>query len=156
MAQNSSSPSDEQLARYAENFNRSLTLRHFGVTISFPSRDRLLVKLDKILPHHLGGLGTNAVNGGVLAALFDLAIGCTPALIDPTRRTATLQLSMSFERPVFGDSLSVEAQLDNAGSTVLFASARVLDQSGSICARCQGVVRLSRHSWQDGGSPATN
>lgn len=156
MASESDRPSEEQLALYAEHFNKSLTLQHFGVTVSFPSREMVLIRLDSIRPHHRGGLGTDAINGGVLAALFDLAIGCTPALVNPTKRTATVQLSMSFERPVLGNSLSVDAWIDKRGTQILFASARVRDESGEVCARCQGVVRLSTRSWEHGDSPAIN
>ncbi len=149
-------PSLDLLARYAERFNRSGTLKFFGARVAFPSREHLEVRLDSIRPEHRGGLGTSAVNGGVLAAIFDLAIGCTPALLDPTRRSATMQLSMSFERPVFGNSLRAEARIDSARKLVLFASARVFDAEGIECARCQGVVRISNLPWQSGESPAVN
>src|SRR5262245_58674648 len=92
-------PAPEQLRRYADGFNSSASLKHFGVRISFPNSEVVQVDLDPVQEWHRGGLGTDAVNGGVLAAIFDLAIGCTPALIDPSRRTATVQLSMSFMRP---------------------------------------------------------
>lgn len=149
-------PSLEVLERYAEQFNRSETLKFFGARIVFPTLEHLEVRLDSIRHHHRGGLGTSAVNGGVLAAMFDLAIGCTPALLDPTRRSATMQLSMSFERPVFGDSLRAEGRIDSARKLVLFASARILDSAGMECARCQGVVRISNLPWQSGQSPAVN
>jgi uncharacterized protein (TIGR00369 family) len=96
------------------------------------------------------------VNGGVLAGLFDLAIGCTPALVDPTKRTATMQLSISFEKPVFGDSLRVESRVNSVGKSILFASAKIFDSKGNECARCQGVVRISRLTWSAGDSPAIN
>jgi uncharacterized protein (TIGR00369 family) len=147
-------PTPELLARYADLFNESVTLRYFGVRLAFPEGKRVEVRLDAIRPEHRGGLGTSAVNGGVLAALFDLAIGCTPALLDPTRRTATMQLSISFQRPVFGDSLKVIAEPTSAGQSVLFASAKILDSQGVECARCQGLVRISRLAWKSGESPA--
>jgi uncharacterized protein (TIGR00369 family) len=142
-------PSAQQLARYAEAFNQSKTLRFFGVRISFPDGEKVEIRLE-----HRGGLGTTAVNGGVLAAIFDLAVGCTPALIDPTHRTATMQLSISFERPVLGDSLKAEARITAHGKSVLFASALILDESGQECARCQGVVRIGNLPWQSEGTPA--
>jgi uncharacterized protein (TIGR00369 family) len=92
----------------------------------------------------------------VLAAIFDLAVGCTPGLVDPTRRTATIQLSMSFERPVLGDRLTAEAKVDTAGGSTLFSSARILDQNGKACARCQAVIRLGNVPWQSGAGPAVN
>ncbi len=147
-------PSPEQLARYAQLFNESLTLKYFGARISFPDGERVEIRLDEIRPEQRGGLGTSAVNGGVLAALFDFAIGITPALIDPTRRSATMQLSMSFERPVQGNSLRVEARVDSAARSVLFATAIIRDAQGIECARCQGLVRTTQLAWESGESPA--
>jgi uncharacterized protein (TIGR00369 family) len=149
-------PTQAQLDRFAELFNRSQTIQYFGASLSFPGGDKVLVTLPGIRPEQRGGLGSDAVNGGILAALFDFAIGCTPALVDPTRRAATVQLSMSFERPVRGDSLRVEAVIDTAGTSTLFASARIHDAHGQVCARCQGVVQMSRMKWASGESPAVN
>jgi uncharacterized protein (TIGR00369 family) len=147
-------PTQEQLDRYAEHFNQSQTMRLLGLRLSFPQGEKVVLTLPEVRPEHRGGLGTAAVNGGVLAAMFDYAIGCTAALLDPTRRAATMQLSMSFERPVLGDSVRAEATIDSAGTSSLFASARILDAQGKVCARCQGVVKLSKMQWASGQSPA--
>lgn len=148
-------PRKDQLDRYAEEFSKSLTLRFFGVKLSFPSPERLRVTLP-IRPEHRGGLGSEAVNGGILAAMFDLVIGSSSALIDPTRRSATVQLSMSFEQPVHGDELRAEAWVDRAGNSTVFASAHIIDGEGRVCARAQGVVRMSKKPWASGSSPAIN
>lgn len=147
-------PTLEQLARYAEEFNRSPALRAFGVQVSFPSVERAAATIDPVRPEQRGGLGTDAVNGGVLAAMFDLAIGVTPALLDPTRRNATMQLSMSFERPVTGNRVRAEAWITTAGATTVFSNAHILDGQGRVCARCQGLVKLSKLKWKSGRSPA--
>lgn len=149
-------PTAEQLARFAEEFNQSSMLKHFGVRLHFPSLDRVVGEIDPIRPEQRGGLGTDAVNGGILAAMFDLVIGCTPALVDPTRRSATMQLSMGFERPLRGDKLRAEAWVTSAGTNTLFAAAQILDAEGKVCARCQGVVKLSKLKWKSGVSPAVN
>lgn len=148
-------PTPDQLARYAEEFNKSASLKYFGVRVSFPTADRVRVELD-VKPEHLGGLGTDAVNGGILAAIFDLVIGCSPALLDPTRRSATMQLSMSFMRPVRGTTIRAEAQIESSGASTLFSRATLFDGAGTPCATCQGVVKISRQPWQSGGSPAVN
>src|SRR5262245_8992238 len=140
-------PTREQLERYTQRFNENAALQALGLRLDVPENDRIRIRLDPILPFHRGGLGTSAVNGGVLAAIFDLAIGTTPALIDPTRRTATMQLSISFERPVMGDRLTAEAWIDRAGGSVLFSSAVIIDQEGQVCARCSGLVRKSSLEW---------
>ena len=146
-------PSPEQLARYAEHFSNSAALKAFGVRVSFPDGDRVHAVIDPVRPEQRGGLGMEAVNGGVLAAMFDLVIGCAGALVDPTKRTATMQLSMSFERPVLGHKLLAVAKIDSAGKTTLFASAHIEDEDGKVCARCQGLVKLSQVPWKSGVSP---
>jgi uncharacterized protein (TIGR00369 family) len=149
-------PSQEQLDRFAEQFNQSHTLRYLGIRVAFAEGRKVVCVIPEVRPEHRGGLGTAAVNGGFIAALFDLVIGCTPALLDPTRRCATLQLSMSFQRPLTGDTVRAEAEIDSHGKNTLFASARVLDSEGNVCARAQGVVRMSTLPWASGESPAVN
>jgi acyl-coenzyme A thioesterase PaaI-like protein len=137
-------PTAAELNALAELWNRSEVLRHHGMRVSFqPDR---VVDLPEVRPEHLGGLGTSAVNGLVLAGLFDLAVGSTVVLVDPRRRSATVQLSMSFERAVFGRSVRCEAWIDRAGQRTLFASAHILDEQGQVCARCQAVVAMSRQA----------
>ncbi|MGO8968538.1 MAG: PaaI family thioesterase [Myxococcaceae bacterium] len=140
------SPTLEDLAQAAERLNRSPPLAHAGVRVFFPSLDLVVAELPEVRAEHRGGLGTDAVNGGVLAAVFDLVTGCTALLVDPRRPSATVQLSMSFERPVLGDSLRAEGRIDTQGRRTLFASARILDARGQLCARCQAVVALARSS----------
>jgi uncharacterized protein (TIGR00369 family) len=149
-------PTAQQLARYAQLFNESLTMKHFGVRIRFPDDATVEAILDPIQPEQRGGLGSDAVNGGVLAALFDLAIGCTPALIDPTRKTATVQLSMQFMKGVRGNKLLVRGKVDRAGGVLVFSHAEVFDAQGNLCAQCQGMARMSEEKWQSGESPAVN
>ncbi len=148
-------PTLESLKAYADGFNASLALRHFGTSIEFPDQARIRAVL-RVQPNHLGGMGEGAViNGAVIAGLFDLVIGCTGALIDPLRRSATMQLSMSFERPVSGTTISAEAWIDRAGSSTVFSSAQLRNGAGEVCARCQGVLRMTEMRW-DGSSPAVN
>jgi len=136
-------PTAAELNAVAELWNRSEVLRHQGMRVAFEP-DRVVVELPEVRPEHLGGLGTSAVNGLVLAGLFDLALGSTVVLLDPRRRSATMQLSMSFERAVFGRSARCEAWIDRAGQRTIFSSARILDEQGQVCARCQAVVSVSR------------
>ncbi|HVE86263.1 MAG TPA: PaaI family thioesterase [Myxococcales bacterium] len=141
-------PPREALERYAQAFNESQLLAGLSARLTFPDPpDRVVVRVDPILPFHRGGLGTSAVNGGILAAMFDFVIGVTAALIDPTRRSATMQLSITFERPVTGDWFLAEGRIDRAGGSILFSSAVVKDPLGQVCSRCAGLVRLSKLPW---------
>ena len=147
-------PQKDALDRYRDAFNTSNTLQHFGLRLDFPDGERVVVHLDPIRPEQRGGLGTNAVNGAVLAAMFDLVIGCTGALVDPTRRVATIQLSMQFERPATGDRLRAESRIERIAQNVLFASAQMFDGTDMVCARAQGIVARSDKPWLKGDGPA--
>jgi uncharacterized protein (TIGR00369 family) len=144
----------EDLARYADSFNGSAILELFGIRLEFPDLLTVRAVIDAPRPGHKGGRGEgSAFNGGVLAALYDLVVGCAAATVDPRRQSATIQLSMNFERAVEGDQVAAEASVDRAGNTLVFVSARILDGQGQVCSHGQGVVRMSRHSWK-GASPA--
>ncbi len=149
-------PTPEALARYADAFNQSLTLRFFGVQLRFPDDATCEVVLDPIRDEHRGGLGSDAVNGGILAALFDLVIGCAPALLDPSRKSATVQLSLQFMRPVRGRRLLLRSRVTRGGRTLVFAAAELLDEQGEVCATATGLSRVSSEPWANDGTPAVN
>jgi acyl-coenzyme A thioesterase PaaI-like protein len=140
-----SSPTPEALAGYAARWNAHPSLQHFGAVISFPDPGRVRVVIDPVPPSMRGGMGDDSlVNGGVLAAMCDLLVGCTAGLVDVTRRSATVQLSLRFERPLAGSRLVGEARVDRATGRLVFASAEIADGGGQICVRCQGLVSLAR------------
>src|SRR5262249_59964259 len=121
------------LAAGARLCNESQTPGRVGLRVRFEPAQGV-VELPEVRPEHQGGLGTAAVNGLVLAGMFDLALGSTVVLVDPRRRSATVQLSMSFERAVSGRSARCEAVIDRVGPRTLFASGRILDAAGQASA----------------------
>lgn len=135
----------EQLEHYAQRLNSRPSLQQLGVRIWFPDSSRLRLRIDSISTLMRGGMGDDQiVNGGVLSALCDLAIGCTAALVDAARPSATVQLSIRFEQPLRGDSLEGEGRVDRATRRFVFASAEILDPRGQVCVRCQGMASLLR------------
>ncbi|MBX7114133.1 MAG: PaaI family thioesterase [Myxococcaceae bacterium] len=147
-------PSAAALNRYREAFNQSGMIGHFGLRLEFPDVETVEVVLDPILPTQRGGLGTDAVNGGVLAAIFDLAIGCCGALYEPTRRSATVQLSIEFMRPVKGAKCRALAKIDRKGDVLLFASSKILDENEVTCATATGLIRMFKDPWSASLKPA--
>jgi uncharacterized protein (TIGR00369 family) len=132
----------DELDRFAAAFSSGVMMRAWGFRISFPRGEHVLLELPEVRDHHRGGMGTAAVNGGVLAAMADFALGCTTVLSTPMRKNATIQLSITFERPTRGDSIRCEARLEATTKSVNFASARVFDAAGNLCARASAVVSL--------------
>jgi len=119
-------------------------MKRLGVRLDFERIDRVRAVIDPVEPYHRGGIGTEAVNGAVLAGLFDLAIGTVGWLSRPNTRSATVSLAMTFLRPTRGDRIEVEARLLRAGTNLTFAAAEIRDGNGHVTARCDGTVAVAR------------
>ena len=136
-------PTLDSLRALADLWNDSPSMRHFGARLEFTRVDRVRAVIDPVLPVHRGGLGTEAVNGVVLAGLFDLVIGTVGWLTRPEARSATVTLSMSFFRPTRGDRVAAEARLIRAGMNLIFAAAEVFDGEGKVTGRCDGTCAIA-------------
>ena len=78
----------ETLRSLAEVWNNSPQMRHFGARLEFERLDHVLGVVDPVRDYHRGGLGTDAVNGVVLAGLFELVSGTVGWLTRPDARTS--------------------------------------------------------------------
>jgi acyl-coenzyme A thioesterase PaaI-like protein len=135
----------DNLSRYAELWNAHPSLQYFGAKIAFPDATRVTVAVDHVPLAMRGGLGDDSVvNGGILSALCDLIIGCTAGLVDPTSRSATVQLSIRLEQPLLGERILGEARVDRSTGRLIFSTAELSDETGKVCVRCQGIVTRIR------------
>jgi uncharacterized protein (TIGR00369 family) len=136
-------PTVESLRALADMWNASPPMKHFGARLEFTRVDRVRAVIDPVQDIHRGGMGTDAVNGVVLAGLFDLVIGTVGWLTRPDTRSATVNLSMSFFRPTRGDRLSAEARLIRSGLNLVFVAAEIFDAEGRVTARCDGTCAVA-------------
>jgi uncharacterized protein (TIGR00369 family) len=132
-----------RLARHAQRWNDHASLRALGARLSFPGGSGVRIEVNAISAALRGGIGDDAVvNGGALSALCDLIIGSSSALVDLMVSSATVQLSIRFERPLRGERIIGVARVDHHTGRTLFASAEISDDQGRVCVRCQGIVAL--------------
>jgi len=124
-------------------WNASPPMKRLGARLEFRRLDRVRAVIDPVEIYHRGGMGTDAVNGVILAGLFDLAIGTVGWLTRPDTRSATVSLSMTFLKPTRGDRVTVEAGLLRAGTNLTFASAEIFDGHDKVTARCDGTVAVA-------------
>jgi uncharacterized protein (TIGR00369 family) len=145
----------ERLAKYAELLNAHPSLASYGVRLTFPDEQRLRIEVGHIAASMRGGMGDDAVvNGGVLSALCDLMIGSAAGLVDPGTRSATVQLSIRFERPLRGERIVGEARVDHSTGRTIFSSGELSDDQGRVCVRCQGLATLLRPTALASGAPS--
>ena len=138
----------QALKALADVWNASPPMRQLGARLDFDRVDRVRAVIDPVMPYHRGGMGTEAVNGPVLAGLFDLAIGTVGWLTRPDTRSATVTLAMTFLRPTRGDRVTVEARLLRAGTNLTFAVAEISDERGGVTARCDGTVAVAHGKFE--------
>ncbi|MFT3696727.1 MAG: PaaI family thioesterase [Kofleriaceae bacterium] len=146
-------PKQADLDDFARGWNQTDVLRYLGFHMAFPDQRTVEVSLPKVMGQQRGGKGTDAINGGILAALYDFALGATSLLVVPIRRSATVQLSMSFEKAVRGNSARCVARVDRSTKNLVFSAAELYDEAGTMCSRAQGVISLGAPTtlaeWRD-------
>ena len=135
--------SPSEIEAFEVEWNKHPGMRHMGARLDLSTPGLVRTVVDPILPEHRGGLGTDAVNGAVIAGVFDLVIGLTGYLQTAGRRAGVAQLNIQFLRPVLGDRFEVIGRPVRAGKTLVFAAAELLDERGVACARCDGIVAVA-------------
>jgi acyl-coenzyme A thioesterase PaaI-like protein len=127
---------------WAEQFNRLPAVRKFGTAIDLRDEALVRVVLEKVEEHHLGGLRLRAVNGAVLAGLFDCALGVAGTLQFRDKRSGTCELSLKFMRAVFDAPIEAFAVCVKRTDTLAFTES-ALFSNGRLCALATGLVAVA-------------
>ena len=135
--------SPDDLTAFEAEWNQHPGMRHMGATLDLSTVGQVRAVVDPIQAEHRGGLGTEAVNGAVIAGIFDLVIGLCGYLQTAGRRAGVAQLSIQFLRPVLGTRFEVRGHPMRVGKTLVFSAAELVDEQGIVCARCDGIVAVA-------------
>jgi acyl-coenzyme A thioesterase PaaI-like protein len=99
--------------------------------------------VDPVEIHHRGGMGTDAVNGPTIAAVFDLITGLAGYLQAIGKKVGVVQLNIQFLRPVTGTRFHAVARPTRAGRSLVFVAAELFDATGAPCAGSTGIVAIT-------------
>lgn len=147
-----SARSAEQRQLWQERLNAAPFTRQFGFRIDMSDSQLLSVHVDEIRPYHRGGLGTPAVNGAILSAMFDIGLGLAGGAQYPERPTGTIDLSIKLMKPTLGPQLRLYAWAVERRANVVFAEAEVHDDTNGVTLIGQGLVGVSTSLERNGGS----
>lgn len=151
---NQNPPPSESLDSVVTRWNAHPGLTSLGAQVAIGKDGEVRAWIDKLEPRHRGGLGTEAVNGAVIAGLFDLVIGLAGYQHTIGQRAGVAQLNIQYLRPVLGDRVEVVGRPQRAGRTLVFSSAELMDEVGKVCARCDGIVAVAGGGAEtDSGTP---
>lgn len=121
-------------------FNQSPQLKIMGASIDISDMKRPVVIIKKVEAVHCGGVGGNAVNGGVISMMVDLAIGLLGIPYYGEGLTATHNLSIHFARPLVASSVFVEARETQVINNRIFGDVRIMNEKREVCAYASGVL----------------
>ncbi len=121
-------------------FNQSTQLKSIGATIDISDLEHPAVMIGKIEEIHRGGISGDAVNGGIISMLVDLAIGLLGLKYFEEGLTATHHLSIHFVKPLIATSVRLEAEQTHIIYNRVFGHVKVMNEKGEVCAYASGVL----------------
>ena len=134
---------------WVDKFNKLPGIARFGVRVELDDTKLVKASLRSIEEHHRGGLGTSAVNGAVIAGLFDCALGVAGTLHFLGRRAGTCELSLKFMHAVFGPEVEAYAIATKVSQAIAFVESR-LYSGGRISAVATGIVAVAKTMPKEG------
>jgi len=147
-------PPLERIAAYKRGWNDSVFMKAQGLEVEELGTGNVVVRLPQVLPTQRGGGGTEHVlNGGVVAYMFDGALGWSiissllamPEAqdIDPFElRQFTINLDITYLEAAIGERFEAHGQVVRASRSTAFAEGRFLDANGKLCATAKGIWRV--------------
>ncbi len=121
-------------------FNSSVQLKHSGIRIDLTDISKPLVIIDEVQEYHKGGIGTEAVNGAVIAMLADLAIGLLGLTHYAEGMTGTSNLSINYLKPLLAKKVIVSAKQTEVVNKRIFGIVRVMNEKEEVCAYATGAL----------------
>ncbi len=121
-------------------YNRSVQLQHLGARIDLSQPDTPKVFIDELKDFHGGGIGSEAVNGGVIATMADLALGLLGLKHFKEGMTATAQLTIHYLKPFRTHSISAEAHTQKVLGNRIFGTVELSNDKNEVCAIAYGAL----------------
>ncbi|WP_334044522.1 PaaI family thioesterase [Burkholderia ambifaria] len=129
---------------------------HLGASLDLSDSRIVRLALVTRTQAHEGGLGTDALNGAIIAGLLDCAMSVTGVLHMRGRTCGTVQMSIQFMKPVRTAYPVVECVAMRRSPSVVFVEARLTEGRGRCSVLATGVVGAAtlaqRASGRDGRS----
>ncbi len=127
-------------AAWASHFNRLPVMVQLGAFIDVEDPVTTRVVVPKFEAYHLGGMGGPSMNGGMIAAMFDCAVGVAGALQFPQQMAGTIDLSIKIVRAICSPRVVAYSRTTKKTRSVAFVEAIAFDGDNRFCASANGIV----------------
>lgn len=121
-------------------FNESVQLKQMHIRVDLSISKLPMVFIDEVMDIHKGGIGTDAVNGAVIALLSDLAIGLLGIYHYADGLTATSSLTIHYVKPLLTQKVIVKAEETQVIGKRIFGVATIMNEKEEVCSYANGSL----------------
>lgn len=121
-------------------FNESVQLKQMHIRVDLSTSKLPMVFIDEVMDIHKGGIGTDAVNGAVIALLSDLAIGLLGIYHYADGLTATSSLTIHYVKPLLTQKVIVKAEETQVIGKRIFGVATIMNEKDEVCSYANGSL----------------
>jgi len=121
-------------------FNESVQLKQMHIRVDLSTSKLPMVFIDEVMDIHKGGIGTDAVNGAVIALLSDLAIGLLGIYHYADGLTATSSLTIHYVKPLLTKKVIVKAEETQVIGKRIFGVASIMNEKEEVCSYANGSL----------------
>jgi acyl-coenzyme A thioesterase PaaI-like protein len=121
-------------------FNESVQLKQMHIRVDLSTSKLPMVFIDEVMDIHKGGIGTDAVNGAVIALLSDLAIGLLGIYHYADGLTATSSLTIHYLKPLLTQKVIVKAEETQVIGKRIFGVASIMNEKEEVCSYANGSL----------------
>jgi len=111
---------------------------------SYQGKARVCLHVDE---HHRGGGGTNAINGGIAAYLFDGLLGTAVRSTWDSEVTGqvTMTLNIQYLSPLLADdTVMAVGEVTHRGRGTVYVRGEIFDRDGHVAMLATGIFHLFR------------
>jgi uncharacterized protein (TIGR00369 family) len=121
-------------------YNRSIQLKHMGARVMLDNPAAPVAIIDPVSDIHVGGIGSEAIHGGVIAGLADLALGLLGLHHYREGMTATAQITVHYLKPFRTKAIIATAHTQQVVGNRIFGTVELTNDKGDICAIAYGAL----------------
>ena len=123
-------------------FNQSGLAQHMGIHVDLQDPAQPRCEVNDIKPFHLGGVGQDYINGAVISAMYDLAIGLTALAYASEGDFATTDINIRLLHPVAGNRFYMIAKVNRRIGNRVFSDATLFNFNDEACGHAHGEIRI--------------
>lgn len=123
-------------------FNQSELTQHLGINVDLQDPTQPKCEVHNVHRFHLGGVGQDYINGAVISAMYDLAIGLTALPYASEGNFATTNLNIRLLKPVENGRFYMVSKINRRIGNRVFAEATLFNFADEARGHAHGEISV--------------